>query len=42
MTIYLNATPFFNQGAIFIKNKGAALNAAYLFAIHIFHLDNAE
>jgi hypothetical protein len=39
---YLNATPFFGQFAVDIEKECAALNAANLFAIHVFHLHDAE
>src|SRR3990167_9648299 len=42
MTIYLDAAPFLALYAFAVDDKGAALDAAYLFAIHVFHLDDAK
>ena len=42
MAIDFDTTPFFDDFAIFINNKGTSLNASDLFTIHIFHLNNVK
>src|SRR5262245_33942195 len=38
----LDAAPFARQLAFAIDHEGAALDAADLFAVHVFHLHDAE
>ena len=42
MTFYFDATPFLAKFSIRIDEKGASLNSANLFAIHVFHFDDIE
>ena len=42
MTGHFNAAPLVNQCAIRADDEGAALDAAYLFAVHVFHLDHVK
>lgn len=42
VSLYFHFTPFMLQHASFINKKGAALYAAHLSAVHVFHFDNAE
>lgn len=38
----LDAPPFATQDAVAVDDEGAAFDAAHLFAIHVFHFDDAE
>ena len=42
MTVYLYTSPFTYQHPILVQHKSAALDAANLFAIHVFHPDDVK
>ena len=42
MAVYLHTSPLTYQHSILVQHKGAALDAANLFAIHVFHLDDIK